>query len=131
MGQTWMAGLLTGVFVAGSGPMASQRDQTDTPQLKIAYEAGRVVRRDAARKIIWSRRIDGYLGLVRPPHLLWDSRRVYVSRNDGVTALAADTGRVLWHSKGPNHRMLLSGGLLLAADCSTEGERVSRGRWLL
>jgi outer membrane protein assembly factor BamB len=63
----------------------------------------------------WRTALQEYVGGVRPPHLVWDSERVYVTNNDGVTALDARTGKVLWQAKGPEDRLLLSGDLLLAA----------------
>jgi outer membrane protein assembly factor BamB len=103
--------------------------QGDT--IAIDHAAHRVERRDAAGNFIWATPLEGYLGLVRPPHLLTDALRVYVTHADGVTALDARTGAVAWHSPGPADRMLLSGGLLLATDCSY-GEHITKsGRWVL
>lgn len=93
-------------------------------------DANRAERRDAAGKVVWSTPLHGYLGLVRPPHLLADADRVYVTHADGVTALDARTGKESWHAAGPADRMLLSGDLLLAAQCGS-GESITRsGRWV-
>jgi outer membrane protein assembly factor BamB len=102
------------------------RDEFD-----IDYDAHRVVKRDAAGKVLWSTKLDGYLGLVRPPHLLWDAEWVYVANNGGVTALDAKTGKLVWHAKGPSDRLLLSGNLLLATDCTSPGYVTEAGRWLV
>jgi outer membrane protein assembly factor BamB len=67
----------------------------------------------------------GALNRHREPHLLFDAERVYVAHGDGVTALDVATGQPLWHSKGPGDRLLLSGDLLLAAECGS-GEDVRR-----
>jgi len=102
--------------------------QGDT--IDLNHDANQVLRRDAAGNLIWATPLDGYLGLVRPPHLLTDGVRAYVSHADGVTALDARTGAVLWHSPGPADRMYLSGRLLLATDCSI-GEQITKsGRWV-
>src|SRR5262245_20260138 len=66
----------------------------------IDHDARCVVGRDGMME--WSTRLEGYLGLVRPPHLLFDKERVYVTHGDGVTALDVRTGVVLWHSPGPS-----------------------------
>src|SRR5262249_34303670 len=71
------------------------------------------VRRRGA--IEWRTDLKGYLGGNRPPHLVFDDERVYVTHDDGVTALSAKTGHVLWHSRGPGNCLCLSGDLLLAA----------------
>jgi outer membrane protein assembly factor BamB len=73
----------------------------------------RVTRYDAKGKVVWSVNLDGETWGLRPPHLLWDERRVYFTHNDGVTALDVDNGKTLWHAPGPEQGMLLSDGLLL------------------
>jgi hypothetical protein len=125
-----IAVLLIGVVAVGLGSASPQGAKTPTPKFEIDHDGGRVLRKDG-KQIRWSTPLQGYLGLVRPPHLLWDGQRVYISHKDGVTALAAGTGRILWHSKGPNDRMLLKDKLLLATDCSVGEEVVASGRWLL
>src|SRR5260221_7392734 len=87
------------------------------PEFLADYEANKVIRRDHAGRILWATRLTGDLGSVRPPHLLADAFRVYVSHGDGVTALDRETGKVVWHAKGPGDGMYLGDGLLLAADC--------------
>jgi RNA polymerase sigma factor (sigma-70 family) len=95
----------------------TDREQPATAALfDIDYDAHRVIARSVRGGIRWSTALDGYLGLVRPPHLLWDAQRVYVTHQDGVTALDAHTGKVLWHSPGPGNCLFLKGELLLAAD---------------
>jgi outer membrane protein assembly factor BamB len=100
------------------------------PEFVIDNDANSVLRRDAG-KVTWSRKLDGYLGLVRPPHLVSDADRVYVTNDGGVTALDARTGKVLWHSPGPEDQLYLSGDLLLAGDCSGWAAIKTRGRWVL
>jgi outer membrane protein assembly factor BamB len=51
---------------------------------------------------------------------------VYVRHNDGVTALSAATGIILWHSQGPNDRLLVSRDRLLATE-----EVGDRSRWVI
>jgi outer membrane protein assembly factor BamB len=87
----------------------------------IDYDANRVLRRDMAGKVVRATRLDGSLGSSREPDLAWDAERVYVTHGDGVTALDARTGKVVWHTKGPADRMCLSGDLLLATDCTSDG----------
>jgi outer membrane protein assembly factor BamB len=119
---------------AGKSPSQDQKDEVKVAAGKVAFEidheVNRVVCRDAGR-IRWSTPLKGYLGLVRPPHLLADTERVYVTHESGVTALDAKTGKILWRSKGPNDRLLLSGNLLLAADCEAGEAVAARGRWLV
>jgi outer membrane protein assembly factor BamB len=89
-----------------------------------------VVCADRLGKVRWSVRLDGSLDGVRPPHLVWDAERVYVTHQDGITALDASTGKVRWHVKGPQDRLFLSRGLLLATECSSGDEVIQNGRWL-
>jgi outer membrane protein assembly factor BamB len=109
----------------------SEDDESGPPLgVRIDHEANRVVRENLAGKALWTTPLDGYLGRVRPPHVLADDTRAYVTHADGVTALDVRTGAVLWHSPGPADRMLLSGSLLLATECSS-GEQVAKaGRWV-
>ena len=80
------------------------------------------------RKGSWSARLEGDIGGVRWPHLLWDLERVYVTRGDGVTAPDKTTGKVVWHSPGPGERLLLTDTMLLATHCGVEAR--ADGRWL-
>lgn len=97
----------------------TQNQQPEMPPIFVDRENHQVVARDETGRVIWSTRLEGYLGLVRPPHLLYDADRVYLSHSDGITALDRRNGKILWHEKGPNDRMLLSRDLLLATDCSS------------
>jgi outer membrane protein assembly factor BamB len=125
MGRTSTASLLILLFTAGlagrtddvrSPPKATVfKDGGRSARFEIDHDAGRVLRRDSG-VTSWSTHLGGYLGSVRPPHLVWDAHRVFVTHKDGVTALDAVTGRILWHASGPGNCMLLSGGLLLATD---------------
>jgi outer membrane protein assembly factor BamB len=127
MGQTWMAVLLTGVF-AGAGLGPGRGPKADTPRFEIDHNAGRVVRLDAAGKVVWSTRLDGSLGPAAKDALAWDDWRVYVPRTGGVTALDAATGRPRWHAQGPSRYLLVSGRLLLATGQQGEaGWLVARG----
>ncbi len=93
-------------------------------------DAHRVVKRDSANNVLWSTPLDGRLYRARPPDLLTDAARTYVTHEDGVTALDSASGAVLWHSPGPADRMLLSGDLLLATECSTGDSLGTSGRWV-
>ncbi len=84
------------------------------------------IREDGGTK--WVTPLEGEVGGVRPPHIVADAERAYVTHKNGVTALDARTGKVLWHSSGPAERMLLSGDLLFAANCDSDGEG---GKWWL
>lgn len=118
-----------------STPRSETREKVSVPggqgdTIAIEHDAHRVVRRDTAGNLIWATPLDGYLGLVRPPHLLTDAERAYVTHEDGVTALDARTGAVVWHTTGPADRMLLTGGLLLATERGI-GEQITKsGRWV-
>ncbi len=89
------------------------------------------MRRDAKGETVWASALNGNLGGVRHPHLLWDAERVYVTHNDGVTTLGADTGEVLWHADRPGDCLLLSGDLLLATDCTSDQYVGEQGRLLV
>ena len=79
-----------------------------SPAFEIDAQAGRVVRRDEGGTIAWATPLDEKLG-----GLLWDSKRVYVRHEGGVTALAAQTGTILWHAPGRDNSLGLRGDLLL------------------
>jgi hypothetical protein len=104
--------------------------QSKQPEVSIDYDTKRVVLRDAAGKVKWSTHLKGYLGSVRPPHVLWDAERVYVTHEDGVTALNAKNGKLVWHAKGPADCMCLSRDLLLATECGQGEEVEANGRWV-
>jgi outer membrane protein assembly factor BamB len=89
-----------------------------------------VSRRDLSGRLLWSVRLEGYLGRHREPHDQYDAERLYLSHNDGVTALDMKTGKQVWHTKGPNDRMLLSGDLLLATECGVGEPITTNGRWV-
>jgi hypothetical protein len=82
------------------------------PRFEIDPAARRVVRLDTGTTR-WSVSLPGDVRGVMPPHLLWDAKRVYVRHKDGLTALAGQSGVVLWHAKGPTDRLVLSRDLLL------------------
>jgi outer membrane protein assembly factor BamB len=87
--------------------------EDDTPEVWCDPESHRVIRQDAAGKLLWEVKLDGELESGRA---VWDQDRVYLAHNDGVTALAFATGKVLWHSDGSSQCcMLISGDLLVAA----------------
>jgi hypothetical protein len=93
---------------------------------------GRIVARiseDGGTK--WATPLVGSVGGVRPPHVAVDLDRAYITHEGGVTALDVRTGRVLWRSPGPNERLLLSGDLLLAAECSCGDDVARHGWWLV
>jgi outer membrane protein assembly factor BamB len=87
--------------------------QASTSPYVLDREKKQVARHDANGKVVWSVSFDNDMGGVRPPHLLWDENRVYLTHKDGVTALDAGTGKTLWHAQGPERGLLLSDGLLL------------------
>jgi outer membrane protein assembly factor BamB len=84
------------------------------PMIRIEHDTHAVICRDDSGQVQWSTALDGNLGLVRPPHVLYDTERVYVTHEDGVTCLDRATGTKVWHSRGPGDRMCLSGDMLLA-----------------
>jgi outer membrane protein assembly factor BamB len=98
--------------------------------IEINDHNSQVIRRDSDGRIVWSTHLDGYLGGVRPPHVLHDANRVFVTHKDGVTALDAQTGKVLWQSAGPNDRLCLSKDLLIATECSMAECLLEKGRWV-
>jgi hypothetical protein len=110
--RAWAKLLLLVPLAAAGGPQG----HTPKPRYALDPDANRVIRRDASGKVRWAAKLDGYLGRVRPPHLVWDAERAYVTHAHGVTALDAKTGKVVWHARGPEDRMCLSGDTLVAAD---------------
>jgi outer membrane protein assembly factor BamB len=124
--------LLVVASLMWAGRLQPEPDSDDQPRpdVTIDYNANQVVRRDKAGRVRWSSHLDGYLGLVRPPHVLSDNARVYVTHDDGVTALDRNTGMVLWHTQGPADRMCLSGNMLLAVQCGSGEPITTDGRWL-
>jgi outer membrane protein assembly factor BamB len=119
-----------GVIPGGQG------DSVVVTRSDVNGRGGRVARTTAEGSTTrWVVPLAGYVGGVRPPNVVADADRAYVShqpsREAGVTALDARTGKVLWHSPGPEDRMLVSGDLLLAADCSVGVDGKGGGRWLV
>jgi outer membrane protein assembly factor BamB len=117
------AALLILLFAGGSGLALPQAVRPDPPS--FAIDKGYVVRRDDGQ-VRWSTRLGPAPDVLRPPHLVWDAKRVYVRHSDGVTALSTATGIILWHSPGPNDRLLVSRGRLLATE-----EAEDRNRWVI
>src|SRR5262249_38171337 len=97
----------------------------------IDHDGHRVVRVTATGDTRWAAPLDGYLGRVPPPPVVSDAALVHVTHAGGVTALDARTGAVAWRSPGPKDRLLLSGDLLLATDCSIGEEVKEAGRWFV
>jgi outer membrane protein assembly factor BamB len=106
--------------------------EPESPKLsvEIDHNTNKVGRKDEAGQVMWSVTLNGYLGSVRPPHLLLDADRTYISHGDGVTALNGRTGKMVWHSPGSNDRLCLSGGLLLATNCTIGDYLKDKGRWV-
>ncbi len=104
--------IVLSILIGCSGPIYSQK-QLPFPPFKLDGEKKRVVAQDARGKQIWATDLKEEIGGVRPPHLLWDAKRVYVTHGDGATSLDANNGKILWHAKGPTQGMLLSDGMLL------------------
>jgi hypothetical protein len=94
----------------------------------VERDGGRVARSGADGRTRWATTLVGYVGSVRWPHVVADADRAHVTHNGGVTALDVRSGKVIWHSRGPGDRLLLSGDLLVAADCSVgvDGKRDGR-----
>jgi outer membrane protein assembly factor BamB len=103
--------LLLMVFFTGDASPALAGGKTP-PRFEVDHAARRVVRRDAGTTR-WSTSLPGDVRGVNLPHLLWDAKRLYVRHRDGLTAVAAESGVVLWHAKGPTDRLVLSRDLLL------------------
>jgi outer membrane protein assembly factor BamB len=99
--------LLIGLFACESGAASTPGKKISSPAFEIDARA-RVVRRDPGGTIAWATPLDEKLG-----GLLWDSKRVYVRHDGGVTALAAQTGTILWHAPGRDNSLGLRGDLLL------------------
>jgi hypothetical protein len=95
----------------------------------VIQDTGPVSREGVDGRTRWVAPLRGRVGLVRSPEVVTDADRAYVAHDGGITALNVGTGRVLWHSPGPADRMLLSGDLLLTADC--KGGELVGGRWLI
>jgi len=108
------------VFPDGSGDWAV-----------IDSDGGRVVRTGPGGEVRWATPLAGHVGGVRWPHVVADTDRAYVRNARGVTVLDARTGKVAWRSPGPEDRLLLSGDLLLAADCCCWDDVERTGRWLV
>jgi outer membrane protein assembly factor BamB len=125
MRNVWLPSLLIALFACGP-VAASTPGRKSGPRFEIDAQ-GRVVRLDTAGKTEWAARLNGKLG-GREPQLLWDVKRLYVRHNDGVTALAARTGVVLWHEKGINGQLALCSHLLLSTrDSCVTARAVSTG----
>src|SRR5262249_11829603 len=114
--------LLLVLFTGDADPALAGDKATPPPGSQLAPAARRVVRRDAGT-VRWSMSLPGDVRGVRLPHLLWDAKRVYVRHRDGLTALAAETGVVVWHAEGPTERLVLSRGLLLTTGNAGGGPR--------
>jgi outer membrane protein assembly factor BamB len=113
-----------------------QGDRVVVTQSDVNGRGGRIARTSADGSTTrWDTALDGHVGGVRPPNVAADADRAYVAHHlnheAGVTALDARTGKVLWHSAGPQDRMLVSNDLLLAADCSVGVDGKGGGRWLV
>lgn len=113
-----------------------QRNATSFPDDRkgsvVLDEDGRqIVRRDRAGRILWTTRLEGDFGVACGSCLVTDAARAYVAQGNGVTALDARSGAIVWHSPGPAGCLLASGDLLLATECKTEELVAKVGRWLL
>jgi outer membrane protein assembly factor BamB len=97
---------------------------------RVILDRDRVTRVGLDGRSVWTR-VFPTAGGVRPPHLTADASRVFVGTGDGVVALHAGTGAVVWHRDGPASRILLSRDLVLAAQTGY-GTRIKEGgRWLV
>ena len=100
------------------------------PQYELERDAKRIIRQDAKKNVLWTRLFKEDVDGVRPPHLLWDKKRVYFTHDDGVTALDGDNGKTLWHAKGPIHGLLLREGILFGTGYTVDKNKESRSCWL-
>jgi outer membrane protein assembly factor BamB len=141
-----MPRLLTALTVAALAPLVASAPAGDPPRpapvrdgvlvpngqgdtIAADHRSGEVSRRDAAGNVLWTTPLTGPFGHGREPHLLVDADRAYLSLVGGVAALSARTGEVAWESAGPADRMLLTGRLLVAADCGDTDRVAKGGRW--
>lgn len=100
------------------------------PGVDIDIYAKTVTRHDSTGQLLWKVQSDRVYGCtVRPPGDAHDTERIYLADRDGVTALNLETGKVEWHANGPNHRLHLSGNLLLAVE--RRGFRNEAKSWLI
>jgi hypothetical protein len=119
-----LGSLLVGLSSAGA---AGFFDTEPPPRYDYDPE-GQITRRDGER-VVWSTTLDNTVHAHREPHLVHDAERVYVTHDGGVTALDAKAGKIVWRSKGPNDRLLLSKDLLLAAQCGLSDDIEQNGRF--
>jgi ketosteroid isomerase-like protein len=111
----------------GEGKAPSAGSAPPAPRYEIDAAEGRVLRRDAGGAVRWAVRLGGSVGGPgKWRALVWDAKRVYVRHNDGVTALSATTGVVLWHARGANSLLLPSGDVLLAVPGGSKDSPVRR-----
>jgi len=115
----WLALILAIPYFLPVATVAQEKTKHKKSPAEPIYrlDGHRVICNDETNHISWSVALEGRLEGVRPPHFVFDAEAVFVSQGDGVTALDAKTGKVLWHSAGPNERMKLTKGLLLATRC--------------
>jgi WD40 repeat protein len=120
---------------AGVAIPGGQGDLVVVTDSDVNGRGGRVARKSADGGTKWVTPLDGYLSTHREPQVVVSADRAYVAqyvnREAGVTALDVRTGQVLWRSPGPAHRLLLSGDVLLAADCSIGTDEKGGGRFFL
>ena len=129
-----------GVVSAASSWQSFERGYTDRHALTlgkstttIEVKPNRVVRRDATGKEEWATPLGKDFRNTYFPGLVGDGRRVIVRDDSGeVTALAADTGKVLWRTKaaeGYSQCFWLSGDLLLVGlNNRIEGRSAETGK---
>jgi hypothetical protein len=99
-------------------------------EVYIDYQKSCVIARTPTGEVDWSVQLNGPFGYVRDPHILTDGERVYLSHQDGVTALDRRSGDVLWHATGPQDRLYLRNDKLWAVCCSDSQSGPPQGRWL-
>jgi hypothetical protein len=117
------------VLILSLGVCTLANSQQTSPSPFVLDEGKKeVTRQDAKGKVIWSVTFKEAIGGVRPPHLLWDEQRVYLTHNGGVTALDF-MSKTVWHAAGPRNGLLLSDGLLLGTG-SVPSKDDSYSHWL-
>lgn len=117
-------------------PQPYTRNATSFPDDRegsvVLDEDGRqIIRRNGAGRILWTTRLKEDFGVACGSCLVTDAARAYVSHGDGVTAVDAQSGAIVWDSPGFADCLLVSGDLLLATESKTAELVAKAGRWFL
>jgi outer membrane protein assembly factor BamB len=106
----------------GVSTAVNQQQDSSSPPFVLNAWRNKLARHDAKGNVVWSVKFTESISSTRPPHMLWDESRVYVAHSDGVTALDAGNGKMLWRAEGPDRGLLLSDGLLLGTGSISNGD---------